>query len=296
MNKIFPLSLFIGLIMSCCSDPNTIGLEVQPMSDNIIISDLNSFNWQTSKTMSEDYLRTDESVNLILGEIMSDEIFLNNIGSFYTQILLTQNNIDLGNNPIVDSVVLSYTYNNYYGDLQEFEEVEVIELSESLYKDSTYYSNLEIVNPSSPINLVESFSLNNDDQNPVFKIRLQNLIGQKMGFLEDALNAPPLLLHKNRLHTLSAQQLFPVPEDFLRHSSQCHQMLGLYYSQRILIQLHRCHHHKQYRMKYKTRPLNLGLEPQHYIFHHHLLKLRFHLILIFPLALIKVRYLGKRFF
>ena len=94
--------------MTCCSDPNTIGLEVQPISDNITISDLNSFNWQTSQTVSEDYLRTDESVNLILGEIVSDEIFLNNIGSFYTQILLTQNNIDLGNNPIVDSVVLSY--------------------------------------------------------------------------------------------------------------------------------------------------------------------------------------------
>ena len=180
MNKIFPLSLFIGLIMFCCSDPNTIGLEVQPISDNIIISDLNSFNWQTSQTVSEDYLRTDESGNLILGEIASDEIFLNNLGGFYTQILLTQNNIDIGSNPIVDSVVLSYTYNNYYGDLQEFEEVEVVELSESLHKDSIYYSNLEIVNPSSSINLVESFSLNNDDQNPVFSIRLQNLIGQKI--------------------------------------------------------------------------------------------------------------------
>ena len=75
MNKIFPLSLFIGLIMSCCSDPNTIGLEVQPISDNITISDLNSFNWQTSQTVSEDYLRTDESVNLILGEIVQMRYF-----------------------------------------------------------------------------------------------------------------------------------------------------------------------------------------------------------------------------
>ena len=36
MDKIFLLSL-IGLIGVSCSDPNNIGLEVQPPSDNIII-------------------------------------------------------------------------------------------------------------------------------------------------------------------------------------------------------------------------------------------------------------------
>ena len=66
MNKIFSLSLLIGLIAVSCTDPNTIGLEVQPPSDNIIISATSSINWQTSATESVDSLRTDEALSLIL--------------------------------------------------------------------------------------------------------------------------------------------------------------------------------------------------------------------------------------
>ena len=40
MNKFFSLGLIVALIAVSCSDPNTIGLEVQPTSDNIIISDI----------------------------------------------------------------------------------------------------------------------------------------------------------------------------------------------------------------------------------------------------------------
>ena len=113
MNKIFSLGLFIGLIAVSCTDPNTIGLEVQPTSDNIIISSA-SFEGITSNTESEDSLRTDEALNLILGRISDDPTFLYNYAGFYTQILLTENNTDLGTTPIDDSVVLSYTYSGYY--------------------------------------------------------------------------------------------------------------------------------------------------------------------------------------
>ena len=41
MNKIISLSLIIGLIVVSCTDPSIIGLEVQPTSDNIIISSAN---------------------------------------------------------------------------------------------------------------------------------------------------------------------------------------------------------------------------------------------------------------
>ena len=51
MNKIFSLSLLVGLIAVSCTDPNTIGLEVQPTSDNILISSAN-FEGLTSTTES----------------------------------------------------------------------------------------------------------------------------------------------------------------------------------------------------------------------------------------------------
>ena len=92
MNKIKSLSLVIGLIAVSCTDPNTLGLEVQPTSDNIIISSAN-FEGLISATASEDSLRTDEALNLILGEI-DDPVFGYNHSGFYTQILLTENNTD----------------------------------------------------------------------------------------------------------------------------------------------------------------------------------------------------------
>lgn len=180
MNKIFSLSLLIGLILGACSDPNTIGLEVQPASDNIII---NSADFQDfiSKTESEDSLRTDEALNLILGEISEDPTFLYNSAGFYTQILLTENNIDLGNNPIVDSVIMSYTYSGYYGDLADFSMIFMNEIEEAIYKDSIYYSTKNIDDFGMPDNFVESFILDaNSEENPVLKMKLQNQLGQKI--------------------------------------------------------------------------------------------------------------------
>ena len=48
MNKIILLSLITGLITVACSDPNTIGLEVHPTSDNIIISSANFENFNSN--------------------------------------------------------------------------------------------------------------------------------------------------------------------------------------------------------------------------------------------------------
>ena len=176
MNKIFSLSLIIGLVAIACSDPNTIGLEVQPTSDAIIISDTSSFSWQNSQTESEDSLRTDEALNLILGEIVDSKFGVNR-GSFYTQILLTENNTNLGTGPIVDSVILSYAYSGYYGDLDEFTSIEVNQILQDIYKDSIYYSNSFEIDLNSA-DLIAAFSLSNDSANPSLRVKLKNDFGQ----------------------------------------------------------------------------------------------------------------------
>jgi hypothetical protein len=180
MNRIISLSLIIGLITVSCTDPNTIGLEVQPASDNIIISGTSSFSWQTTQTESEDSLRTDEALNLILGGI-DDPIFGYNHSGFYTQILLTENNTDLGNNPNVDSVELSYTYSGYYGDLEDFNSLDVLILQENIYKDSVYYSNSYQMPYPVGMSYVESFSVSEDgSESPSLTIRLSDSFGQEI--------------------------------------------------------------------------------------------------------------------
>jgi len=177
MNKIFSLSLIVGLIAVSCTDPNTIGLEVQPTSDNILISSAN-FEGLTSTTESEDSLRTDEAKNLILGEI-DDPVFGNSLAAFYTQILLTENNTDLGTNPQVDSVVLSYTFSSHYGNFENFYLLKVQEVETRIYKDSMYYSNDFEVLPILEDNFVNSYNLSEvDAENPKLTILLDNPIGE----------------------------------------------------------------------------------------------------------------------
>ena len=185
MNKIFSLSLLVGLIAVSCSDPNTIGLEVQPTSDNIIISDTSNINWQTSATESVDSLRTDEALSLILGEL-DDSDFGNNRSSFYSQILLTDNNTDLGTNPTVDSVVLSYTYSGYYGDeLADFTSIDVLLLQDDIYKDSVYYSTSYPIPTPGGMSYIESFSVSNDTEKPLLKVKLNNDFGDLILDLEN---------------------------------------------------------------------------------------------------------------
>ena len=180
MNRIISLSLIIGLIAVSCTDPNTIGLEVQPTSDNITISETSSFNWQTTQTKSEDSLRTDEALNLILGGLDDSEFGLNNAG-FYTQILLTENNTDLGSNAVVDSVVMSYTYSGYYGELENFTSLDVLIFEEDIYKDSVYYSTSYVIPVPAGMSYVESFSVSEDgSESPSLTIRLSDSFGQEI--------------------------------------------------------------------------------------------------------------------
>ena len=182
MNKIILLSLIIGLITVSCTEPNIIGLEVQPTSENIIISSAD-FKGISSEIESEDSLRTDESLNLVLGQL-NDPIFGYNQGTFNTQILLSENNNTLGENPTVDSVILSYTYSGYYGDLDEFTNLEVRRINEDIYKDSSYYSNENEFIIGSEY-MVNTFVLSNDSDTPFLKIKLSNDFGQQILNLGD---------------------------------------------------------------------------------------------------------------
>jgi len=185
MNKIISLSLVIGLIAVSCTDPNTIGLEIQPPSDNIIISSAN-FEGLTSATESEDSLRTDEALNLILGEINDDLTFVNSSSSFYTQILLIENNTDLGTNPTVDSVVMSYTYSGFYGaDLADFTSLDILVLQDDIYKDSVYYSTSYPIPIPGGMSYIESFSVSNDTEKPLLKVKLNNDFGDLILDLEN---------------------------------------------------------------------------------------------------------------
>ena len=192
------IKYFLFFITTClifsCSDSNVVGLEVQPNSDIIeifnsdILSEIDSLNQPpyslSLSTSSEDSLRTDETSSLLLGKISKsyDPYFGDNIGSFVTQIALSENNIDLGDNPIVDSVIFSYSYSGYYGDLSSINAIAVNYVDLNIYKDSVYYSNHQFSNScASSEDLLIDFTISSDTSiSPILKMTLDNNIGQQI--------------------------------------------------------------------------------------------------------------------
>ncbi len=204
MNRRFSLGLFISLIVVACTDPNLIGLEVQPESDNIIISSTN-FDEINSSAESIDSMPTTAlySKNIVLGSI-NDPVFGLNKAGFFTQILLSENNIVLGNNAEVDSVVLSYTYLGYYGNEEAFDSLHVSIIDEDLHKDSIYYSNSFDINPQSS-NWVDDFKFSTG-VNKFLKIYLSPDFGEELiGLGEQALIDNSTFLEQFRGISVSAQ-------------------------------------------------------------------------------------------
>ena len=184
--RFFFLAL-IFFIFHSCDESSQLGLEVQPSSDKIEIF-LNSFSQNDSlpafviSTESVDSLRSDETSSLLLGHIYTDPVFGENIGAFVTQIALSESNIDLGNNPVVDSVVMSYSYSGYYGDLSSITEIAVNYSDLDIYKDSVYYSNHQFSgSPSGSEDLLLDFTISPDTStSPILKMTLDNSIGQQI--------------------------------------------------------------------------------------------------------------------
>ena len=164
-------------VLFACNDPDIIGLDLPGSARFTITND--SIDNFTIKTVSEDSLRSDESQNLLLGQI-NDPIFGENKGSFCTQMLLPNNNIDAINGIEVDSVFLTYSISDHYGDLNESEDLEinVYQLSEDIYKDSNYYSD-ESFNYD-PNNLVTNYFINEGDSSTssFINIQLDNSFGE----------------------------------------------------------------------------------------------------------------------
>ena len=164
-------------VLFACNDPDIIGLDL-PGSARFTITNDTTTHF-TIKTISEDSLRSDESQNLLLGQI-NDPIFGENKGSFCTQMLLPNNNINEIGGIEVDSVFLTYSISDHYGDLNESEDLEinVYRLSEDIYKDSNYYSDTSF--NYDPNNLVTNYFINEGDSSTssFINIQLDNSFGE----------------------------------------------------------------------------------------------------------------------
>jgi len=180
--KFIPVYLVL-LFFSACDEPDEIGMELIEETDtvNVIDFDLAAY------TVPGDTVPTNYTERNLLGFI-NDPVFGSTKACIFTEFRLRETNLDLGEDPILDSVVLELYYSDYYGNYTTRQNVKVYELAENFPEQETFYSNFEISHMTEPIadTLVrpmptDSVEVGEDMYPPHMRIRLsKDDIGQKL--------------------------------------------------------------------------------------------------------------------
>ena len=176
---LFFFLLILGIsFVSCDSDPGILGLDIIPPGDEILVYFDTSTQIQTH-TVSIDSIRSDEDVfsgnksYSLLGSYM-DPVFGSSNAAFATQVRLSKNAIDFGENFTLDSMVLYLELANVYGDKRQAgqQELFVYQLTDTISLEESYTSNLEIENyyDNSEVLAHKFISPNNKDSVIAIKI------------------------------------------------------------------------------------------------------------------------------
>lgn len=142
-----------GMVFTACSEPDSLGIEVQPEGDQpgVFFTDTITIIAQTTR---EDTLRSDEAVAAFnLAGSYTDPVFGTTTASFFTQYRLPNNNTNFtfGTAPTLDSVVLTMAYAGYYGDTLSPLYMEVFQLQDLMQYDTTYFTNDTIASGTSAL-------------------------------------------------------------------------------------------------------------------------------------------------
>jgi hypothetical protein len=136
---------FIGVLFTQCKkDKSQLGLNVQPQTDQIGLTTVDTISLITYTAPSDSIVTDELTAAMLLGSYV-DPFFGIVKSSLYTQIRL-EGSVDFTPDGgtladlAVDSVILYLAINSGYGNLEP-QTFEVYRMAESIYLDSTYYSN-----------------------------------------------------------------------------------------------------------------------------------------------------------
>ncbi|MEO6883608.1 MAG: DUF4270 domain-containing protein [Bacteroidia bacterium] len=132
---------FAILGITSCTESGVIGVNVQPKSDllNVAYKDTTTL---IAYSVREDSIPTSNTSFNLLGSY-NDPVFGYSSASIYTQVLLPNGlaNVNLGpTGQILDSAVLVLPYGLYYYGNLDPQTVQVYQVTQDFYNDSTYYS------------------------------------------------------------------------------------------------------------------------------------------------------------
>ena len=130
------LALLTCIFLSSCNNQSSeIGLD---LLDNLVDTEFMDTISIEAYSMLEDTINTTNTSANIVGHL-SDPVFGNSDAGIYAQFTLSGSAVNFGDNPIIDSAVLTLQISGFYGDTNSKVDIRVHELTESLDSETQYY-------------------------------------------------------------------------------------------------------------------------------------------------------------
>lgn len=159
MRKLSLLFLvFIALFVVSCDDELTsLGLNLHK-PDELLGTTFMDSTTIVAQSMLDDTLRTAALGSNVIGYV-NDPTFGSTKASVYSQYLLSGNSVNFGDNPQLDSVILTIRVGGYFGDTTTALPIRVYELDEKLSNDSIYRTSSTVAHKNENLTYDANFSV-----------------------------------------------------------------------------------------------------------------------------------------
>ena len=169
--KTLLIIILSAVVFSGCKKTEGVGLDViADPEDALNVGFFDGFRLTTYST-PVDSVATKNTTVVMLGSML-DPVFGTTTTGFYTQLRLSNNSIEFGDNAVCDSIVMSLDYTGFYGDSLTTQHITVYEIDESFIKDTAYYSNSQLALKNPPI-FDQDLNFNMKDSVDIFGIKIR---------------------------------------------------------------------------------------------------------------------------
>lgn len=177
------LFALVIIAAACKDDTGSLGLGFH---SELLGTDFTDTITVDAYSVLEDTINTTNMSANLVGSL-HDPIFGNSTAAIYAQFGLAGSGVNFGENPVLDSVVLTLQIAGYYGDTTSQVAIRAYQLTEALSQDVKYYQNSTVANDNTPLNYsltghtiapnTQSI-IDTSTYNPHLRVRLSQAFGQ----------------------------------------------------------------------------------------------------------------------
>lgn len=194
-------AIFISLFFSSCEPGGTeLGVDIFPSDDTIevytdTITDLKTMLVRSRpRITSESLASASSSREFLLGSKRDSLTGISSAEIVTSLTILTAG--DFGQEPLIDSLILSFYVSSVYGDTTQDMHIKVYEFLDTLFYDRDYYSDYNVSDKYNPVPLVDEVIVPKPNTYYEFNIEDPEYFGRIVAAAKDTVFQHRSLVHK----------------------------------------------------------------------------------------------------